>query len=209
MVELLRQGGLVFPVEAFFRRYENKPNVSFFYDPRASAPSNFKRLWQAHGFPEDDDERHDIYQFREMKRQYHTALVDQFNQIFGMQDNIEGWRKLCRATGNTTPPSDIRECKAIMRRTHVNLIDLTEWIVSHGPSQFVTVFENVEQLSEYTILNEKIFPRKHLHAGDILKFFLRKIFGNFRAPTLHVGSSEGGAQRQSRRNGRGQGRSGR
>ncbi|KAF9043181.1 hypothetical protein BJ165DRAFT_1595235 [Panaeolus papilionaceus] len=201
----------LFPVEAFFRQYEKKPNISFFYDPRASAPNNFKRLWKARGFPEDDDKRQNIFQFREMKREYHAALVDQFNQIYGMKDNIEGWQKLCYTTGNTTPPSEITECKEIMRKTHVNLVDLTEWIVRRrtSESQFVTVFENVEQLSEYTITNGKVFPRDHLRAGDILTFFLREIYKNFRPPTLHAGFRMGEAQRQGRMNVRGWARSGR
>ncbi|KAF9043182.1 hypothetical protein BJ165DRAFT_1329405, partial [Panaeolus papilionaceus] len=162
------------PVEEFFRQYENKPDVPFVYNPNESAPSNFKSLWKALDYPEDDDERHDLYEFRQLKRAYNRALINQFNRIYGMKDNIEGWRALCRATGNTNPPREITECKAIMRRTHVNLVDLTEWIGSRS-SRFVTIFENVKALSLYTLSNDKIFPRDELQAGDILKFFLRQI----------------------------------
>ena len=54
-----------------------------------------------------------------------------------------------------------------MTSTHANLVDL----VQGKAVTFPTVF----QLSAYTREEGKIFPRKNIHGGDLLKYLLRHI----------------------------------
>ena len=57
-----------------------------------------------------------------------------------------------------------------MTTTHVNLVDL---VANSGE---VTIFSNVEELSEYSTSTGKIFPREEAHAGELLTYLLRHIF---------------------------------
>ena len=60
----------------------------------------------------------------------------------------------------------------IVERTHVNLVDLTDSFTS---GRNVTMFRSEGELSEYTIENDRYFPRKNVHAGNLLKHLLRNI----------------------------------
>ncbi|KAF9043178.1 hypothetical protein BJ165DRAFT_1612323 [Panaeolus papilionaceus] len=126
------------------------------------------------GFPFNRTIRVFDEEFQALQDKFNRSLIDQFNQLYGMRDNIAGWQELCRITGTRNPPPTIGECQAIMKETHVNLVDLTEWI-GDKDSEFVTVFADVESLRDYSFDNNKVFPRRELHAGDVLRFFLRKL----------------------------------
>jgi len=52
----------------------------------------------------------------------------------------------------------------------VNLVDL---VANSGD---VTIFSSVEELSEYSRTEKKIFPREDAHAGELLSYLLRHIF---------------------------------
>jgi len=55
-------------------------------------------------------------------------------------------------------------------RTHVNLVDL----VTNDPGR-ARVFESEKQLSAYTRLNERFFPKENAYAGELLRYLLRHI----------------------------------
>ena len=54
---------------------------------------------------------------------------------------------------------------------HVNLVDL----VDAGGTQIVTMFPSEKALSMYTLKTRKIFPRRNVHAGGLLRVLLRRI----------------------------------
>ena len=56
---------------------------------------------------------------------------------------------------------------------NVNLIDLVDYPNTGKP---VAMFKSEKDLSEYTMREEKIFPRKNVHAGSLLRHLLRRIF---------------------------------
>ena len=60
--------------------------------------------------------------------------------------------------------------RQIVTRTHVNLVDL----VTNHPGR-ARVFESEEQLSRYTRLNKRFFPKENAYAGDLLRYLLRHI----------------------------------
>ncbi|KAF9043180.1 hypothetical protein BJ165DRAFT_1405550 [Panaeolus papilionaceus] len=166
------------PIERFFRRYETDSRAPFTYapPPSHSAPANFRRLCAARGLSSKSEDPAVKKGLKKLRKKYNRALVDQFNELYGKDDNIEGWQDICRITGTADPPNDIEACKAIMKITQVNLIDLTEWIGDEN-TPTVDVFETLEDLATYSFKEGKVFPRGVIHAGDVLEFFLRRIRG--------------------------------
>jgi len=63
-------------------------------------------------------------------------------------------------------------CFKLIRGTDVNLIDLVNGGRNNGK---VKTFPMAQKLSDYTLDEEKTFPRKNIHAGDLLKYLLRHI----------------------------------
>ncbi|KAF9043194.1 hypothetical protein BJ165DRAFT_1545322 [Panaeolus papilionaceus] len=100
-------------------------------------------------------------------------LFNQFNHVYGRRiDDYTAWDTLCTRISVKRVPSTIEECKKIVKRTHVNLVDLTQ---ATKPHSRVQVFHSEEELREYTISSRKFFPHRNVYAGDVLKYLLRKI----------------------------------
>jgi hypothetical protein len=107
------------------------------------------------------------------KREFKAAMVKQFNDIYGTDpDNLESWQKLCHVLNIEPVPTRLEECREHVRQTHVNLVDLIETGNTGLP---VKVFEHLEQLQDYTIRNEKFFPKQSAYHGGLLRFLLREI----------------------------------
>ena len=89
-------------------------------------------------------------------------------------------------------------CKTmqIVTSTHVNLVDL----VDNGT---VRIFNSVEELSNYSKKEGKIFPLEEAHAGELLRYLLRHIMD----PSKDSDRGAGRRGQHSRgRGGRGRGR---
>jgi hypothetical protein len=70
--------------------------------------------------------------------------------------------------------------------THVNIVDLID---CHRTKQNVDTFDNVVDLSEYTVDTGKFFPKEHAKAGGVLQRLLREImyYGtNYRDAPMEV-----------------------
>lgn len=107
------------------------------------------------------------------KRDFKAAMVKQFNDIYGTDpDNLENWQKLCHVLNIEPAPTRLEACRERVRRTHVNLVDLVETANTGLP---VKVFENLEQLQDYTVENERFFPKYSAYHGGLLRFLLRQI----------------------------------
>ncbi|EXL61401.1 hypothetical protein FOCG_00527 [Fusarium oxysporum f. sp. radicis-lycopersici 26381] len=61
-----------------------------------------------------------------------------------------------------------------MRVTHVNLVDLVE---SPRTRQPVEHFKTVQDLSQYSVYEDKIFPKEEAYNGGLLALLLREILG--------------------------------
>ena len=61
----------------------------------------------------------------------------------------------------------------IVKATHVNLVDFIE---RRDPEKPVKTFASQRALSKYTLKHEKIFPKRNVHEGSLLRDLLRQIF---------------------------------
>ncbi|KDR67098.1 hypothetical protein GALMADRAFT_130478 [Galerina marginata CBS 339.88] len=156
-----------------------------------SATSEFHRLCQALHLPKQSRAR------KAARAAFKDALTEEFNSIYGTDaDDLVAWHTLCERIGIAPVPSTLEECRKAVTSTHVNLVDLTT------RSGHIRIFSSVEELSEYTMENDKIFPRDNVYAGDLLQHLLRHIFN----PGMDSGRGGSGNKRRGgrgRRAGRG------
>lgn len=128
------------------------------------------------------------------KRALKTAMVAQFNQMYGRDANdLASWQHLCNALGVKPLPTKIAACKRVRRvvsisfiaavylpdfvhelvtNTHVNLVD---FIQAPDPEKPVPTFSSEDALSAYTRSARKFFPRGDIKAGSLLRCLLRHI----------------------------------
>ncbi|EJD50532.1 hypothetical protein AURDEDRAFT_182442 [Auricularia subglabra TFB-10046 SS5] len=150
-------------VADFFAEYP-----SFDYNPRKDVMKEFQRLCRHRGLDPDDKEDRDV---RCMRGKLKTAMVRQFNDIYGTDDdNLEAWQSLCRRV-DIPVPDTVEECEEAIRGTHVNLIDLT----TYGSGRAVKKYDTEVALADYTRKTEKFFPSEHADAGALLNNLLRHI----------------------------------
>ncbi|TGO80860.1 hypothetical protein BPOR_1611g00020 [Botrytis porri] len=149
-------------IDHFFARYPN-----FVYESSAPIWMEFNRLCSHFNWDDDD------YNMREAKRKFKSAMVQEFNVIYGTDEkNLGLWQKLCYVLNIEPVPESLNECRKHVLRTHVNLVDLVETPRTGNP---VEIFADLKDLREYTIKNEKFFPKEDAYAGGLLKFLLREI----------------------------------
>ncbi|TFK67489.1 hypothetical protein BDN72DRAFT_770668 [Pluteus cervinus] len=174
-------------IDVFFSRFPQ-----FNYNPHSHPSSEFQRLSTFNGWDWDDDDTE--WEAREARRNFRSALVMQFNATYGTDANsLVAWQELCRTLQYPTIPDTLRECRALVTSTHVNLVDL---LAFNNTGEEVCKFPSEVALSEYTIATEKYFPRNDANAGSLLELLLRHILN----PSLGRGR-RGGGNHSSRRNG--------
>ncbi|KAF9442695.1 hypothetical protein P691DRAFT_680939 [Macrolepiota fuliginosa MF-IS2] len=151
------------PLEAFFSGYDG-----FTHDLAAPATREFRRLCQVRGWDRNSNER------EEAMSRFRVALIQQFNLTYGTDiNNLNGWHAMMTHMGVDPLPETVAECKKIVKRLFVNLVDLVD--ARGDPTQQVRLFNSEVALSKYTRKSKKIFPRDEAKAGGILKFLLRQI----------------------------------
>jgi hypothetical protein len=139
----------------------------------------------------------DDFEFREARRNFKSAMVQQFNSLYGTdENNLSSWQNLCRVLNIHPIPERLKDCREVrtrggslnmdplffkvaetdsrkrVRQTHVNLVDLVDTPRTGTP---VEVFPNLKSLQDYTIRTEKYFPKEDAYAGGLLRFLLREI----------------------------------
>ncbi|RFU27814.1 hypothetical protein B7463_g8510, partial [Scytalidium lignicola] len=140
----------------------------FKYNSSAPVWTQFDRM--CHYFDWDSDD----YEMREARRNFKSAIVQQFNNIYGTDEkDINSWQNLCHILNISPVPASLEGCRKVVQRTHVNLVDLVD---TPRTGAAVEVFSNLKQLQEYTKRTGKIFPKEDAYAGGLLKFLLREIF---------------------------------
>ncbi|KAF8181847.1 hypothetical protein BJ912DRAFT_928858 [Pholiota molesta] len=173
------------PLAVFFGGYAPQ----FVYNPGNPATVEFYRLCDTFGWERHSAERDTAYQA------FSTALTLEFNANFGTEvDNLESWQSLARHMGIVPVPSKLKACRNQVRMSHVNLVDLVAAFARGGQARR---FGSEVALSVYTKETGKFFPRKDIHAGDLLKFLLRNIITP--SQDRNNGASQGRATGRSRR----------
>lgn len=120
------------------------------------------------------------------------AIAQQFNDIYGGNaGDLGAWQRLWEIVGDGDMPTDVKACRAAVKRVFVNICDLVDYPATHvRPPVFATVAE----LAEYSRSNRKIYPKENAKAGGLLRFLLRTIFN----PSQSQGGSSGRSGRRDR-----------
>ncbi|KAF7970579.1 hypothetical protein HWV62_23693, partial [Athelia sp. TMB] len=146
-------------IEKFFEQYP-----PFDYDSSQPVMSEFWRMCHYFGWNKKDEEQ------QEAREELKDAMVQQFNDFYGTDiEDINSWQILCGVLGISPVPQELKACREVVKRTHVNIVDLVD-NVAH-----VEVFKSLQDLRTYTIEESKYFPKENAYAGGVLKFLLREI----------------------------------
>lgn len=164
---------------------------------RRNAPSvqEFYRMCDYFNWDRDDFDRQNAHD------EFKTALVHQFNSIYGTDVNdVESWRKLCLALDIVPLPNGLEQSRKVsssdrsferqavivvltkekrgktVQEVHVNLVDLVD---TRKTGESVRIFDTLDGLRAYTIQEGKYFPKESAYAGGVLKFLLREILNNY------------------------------
>ena len=90
-------------LQRFFARYPSFP-----FDPFAPANIQFGDLRCHFGWGREDEE------WQRAKCDYKDALVHEFNQIYGTNENdIQSWHALCRVLGLYPIPQGLNACREV------------------------------------------------------------------------------------------------
>jgi hypothetical protein len=96
-------------LDAFFAQYPD-------FDYRREAPSwvEFNRMCDKFQWGPEH------YLFRAARRNFKTAMVKQFNDLYGTDENdLEAWQKLCRIMRIRPVSQDLEDCRVVSRWRHV------------------------------------------------------------------------------------------
>ncbi|RMZ89912.1 hypothetical protein DV736_g2849, partial [Chaetothyriales sp. CBS 134916] len=139
----------------------------FDYDSSAPVWEEFNRMCGEFDWTSDD------YEMRVARREFKSAMVEQFNAVYGTsEEDLSAWENICRILNIDPPPTSLKGCRAVVRRTHVNLVDLVDY---SRTGEAVQVFPTVAALRDYTKETKKFFPKEDAKSGGLLRFLLREI----------------------------------
>ncbi|KAJ4039745.1 hypothetical protein NW758_008616 [Fusarium oxysporum] len=168
-----------YPVDLFFANFKE-------FDYQRTKPffDEFYRMCDHFGWS-DEEATEPWYNFR-------VSLIQEFNYVVGEdKDNLLHWQNMFNLIGLPKPTS-LHEARTVsearpaaicngkltryqtMRVTHVNLVDLVE---SPRTRQPVEHFKTVQDLSQYSVYEVKIFPKEEAYNGGLLALLLREILG--------------------------------
>jgi hypothetical protein len=111
----------------------------------------------------------DDYEMREARRKFKSAMVQQFNDLYGTHEDLSSWKNLCRVLKIEPVPEGLIECRKVsicsfdrLRMTMISefvrhLVDLVDTPRTGAP---VKVFPNLKKLQDYTINSEKTSLRR-------------------------------------------------
>jgi hypothetical protein len=90
-------------IDRFFARYP-----TFEYDSAKPIWTEFYRMCEFFKWDQNDIEMKDA------KQEFKTAMVKQFNDIYGTDpNNLKSWQKLCRVLNMEPVPTDLAACREV------------------------------------------------------------------------------------------------
>lgn len=94
------------PLDKFFRSYP-----SFHYNASTPPATSFNslriHLAKLHKWPRGSSERDRLWE------KYQNVLTEEFNLLFGVQDDLDAWHSLCRAVRVDPLPTSCKECRSV------------------------------------------------------------------------------------------------
>ncbi|KIL67993.1 hypothetical protein M378DRAFT_159246 [Amanita muscaria Koide BX008] len=149
-------------IARFFALYPN-----FVYDPQASVSAEFRRLVATHRWKRQSPQRDEAWE------RFSKAMGQQFSTFYGSDINdLRAWQALCIALRVKLVPDTVKECKKIIKSTHVNLVDFIDTRTTGRP---IKKFRTAQGLRDYTNETEKYFPLESAKESGVLKYLLRQI----------------------------------
>ncbi|KAF7310270.1 hypothetical protein MIND_00400900 [Mycena indigotica] len=103
---------------------------------------------------------------------FKTAMTMTFTDLYGAENSLENWQRLCEEVRAEPLPGTIGECQQAMRDAHVNLVDLTDKAYTGRP---VVRFPSEQALASYTFATKKFFPLERARESPLLRLLLRHI----------------------------------
>ncbi len=86
--------------------FEKHPN--FDYDPTAPIWMEFNRMCDEFGWNSDD------YEMRKARRNFKSAMVQQFNDLYGTdEEDLTAWQKLCHILNIDPVPEGLKKCREV------------------------------------------------------------------------------------------------
>ncbi|KAG9847636.1 hypothetical protein KCU98_g3831, partial [Aureobasidium melanogenum] len=146
-----------FVFTSYFDRFPD-----FDHHPRRSVHDEFNRLVKTQKWDKKETAR-------QRAACYNEELEGHFVKL-GIADQLDRLQHLCVEL-SIEPPDTITQCKKILKKTHVNLVDLMNARRTHKK---VGKFDTEKQLSKYSRETGKIYPKKDAK-GDVVKVLLRHI----------------------------------
>ncbi|KAF8536787.1 hypothetical protein BDD12DRAFT_721066, partial [Trichophaea hybrida] len=103
---------------------------------------------------------------------FRIAVVQSFSTTFGTEvDDINAWRKMCM-TVRVPGMRNLDGCRKAVLNPHFNLLDLHE---CGRMGQQVQIFEDKQDLLEYTQDTGRYYPLVPAKADPLLTYLLREI----------------------------------
>ncbi|CAK5279655.1 unnamed protein product [Mycena citricolor] len=141
----------------------------FDHDPTAPLREEFDRLAEQRGWKLKSEN---------YKQNWVRCALEEFGYQFGRdEDRLAGWQALCAIVGVTDVPDTIVGCRAIMKKTWVNIYDLLDAQRTGGP---VVQHRTKHALRVYSLQNEKIFPKETAKENRFLAVLLIDMFARAR-----------------------------
>ncbi|KAL3460881.1 hypothetical protein BJX64DRAFT_261998 [Aspergillus heterothallicus] len=154
------------PLNSFFQSF-----AGFRYDPRLPPNDSFSSLQRRYGWHRGDEREARAW------KQFQQALTEEFDLWFGAEDDIATWHALCYALRITPPPPTCRDCKKVVRKVYVNIIDLIEWARTGRKNGDIHLFRNLGELRDYTQSTRRIYhPPRTEDGSTVLRHLRRVIF---------------------------------
>jgi hypothetical protein len=90
-------------IATFFAEYP-----TFDYDSSAEMWTEFDRMCDAFRWDSDD------YEMREARRKFKSAMVQQFNILYGTDvEDLNSWKNLCGILNIVPVPADLKKCREV------------------------------------------------------------------------------------------------
>jgi hypothetical protein len=107
------------PLEDFFAQFAGL-GLGFEYSENSTAHDNFNRLREVLQWDKNSTKLSIV------RVDFNDALVQQFNFVYGADDDLEAWQNLCSVIDITPVPDDIKDCKKVRLFAHeTNAVWLT------------------------------------------------------------------------------------
>ena len=177
------------PLEGFFSKYPK-----FKFQPSNSPTFEFNRLCKLYKWKKGDQG------WKVALEAFNISLKKEFNDLYGSDEhNIKNWRKLCYVLRIDPAPDTLRESRDVsslfsesLRESlslsserafvqavlmkNVNLVDLVHSLKVKTPTPpKPPIFETETQLSVYTKMTGKFFPKEDARDGGVLRYLRRHI----------------------------------